>query len=506
MMNINVLVDSEDDLEWLKYTLDSFIKVSRANFRFNICAHAQQFQGIVIAYGIDLNLENQKVISIPRINDYQPGYYNYIVAGGLEDSRIEGTSIPIFQKTFAPIYPCAGKTLLKSKGDSSCCAALIDDGIKLYFDLFYNSFIHLSCLEEWEYEKEFAPIQSYASRLKGMNMIYQKPVVNYLFAILENTLLLLSDESSKNQLFAKRNSFQICLTHDVDYVRKTASLRIKRTAFHLTNMLQNIKKAQISDALVEIFRSFRFLIRPCGYWQFEHIEELEETHNFRATFYLYAGVKQGQKMVEHIKRLVFDPGYDVIKEHKLKKTIKELTEKGWEVGLHGSYNSYHSQGLLLEEKKILEAISNLPVLSTRQHWLNLSIRNTWQIQAEAGLKADTTLGFNDWPGFRAGIANPFYPYDFVSREGHRILEVPMVLMDGALFDHCRMGSKEALERSLKILEEVKKFNGCAAINWHQRTPSSDYKWYWLYKEILTWIKENNGEGIPVCKTLETLAR
>jgi len=505
MMNINVLVDRDDDLEWLKYTLDSFILISRANFSFNVCVREQHFQGMAIAYGISLNPGNEKVISIPRVNDYQPGDYSYIVAGDLEDSRIAGTSIPVFRKTFNPEYSRTGKTLLKNQGDDSCCVALIENGIKLSFDLFYNCFVHLSCLQEWEYEKRGYPIHSYAAKLNEEPALYQKPVVNYLFAILENTILLLMDKPEQDELFRKGEGFQICLTHDVDYIRKTTSLRTKRSAFYLSSGFREFKKVKLANALREIGRSFRFLFNPCDYWQFEYIQELEETYNVRSTFYFYAGVKRGQ-VWERFRRLIFDPGYNIMKNDKLQKKIRKLTENGWEVGLHGSFDSYNALDLLLEEKNRLEAISSLPVLGTRQHWLHLTIRDTWEMQTKAGIKVDTTLGFNDCIGFRAGIASPFYPYDFDTGGKHQIVEVPTVLMDGALFDHYQMESNESREKSLEILGEVKKFNGCVAINWHQRTPAAEYKWYWLYQEILSWVKENGGEGIPVFKVLEILDR
>lgn len=506
MMRIDVLVDRESEAGWLKYVLDNFVLVSRMSLALNVCSQAQHSKrdsSLVITYGIENNLDNERVISIPRVNDYQPRDYSYIVADELQDSRIEGALIPVFQKTFAPEYSCSGKPLLKSKVDGSCCAALMDNGIKLSFDLFYNSFVHLSCLEEWEYEKRFGPIHAYAGKLKGMDTIYQKPIVNYLFAILEDILLLLVDEPHRDTLFRKRKGFQICLTHDVDYIRKTASLRAKRSAFYLSSGFRDLGKAKLPGALKKIYRSLCFLLSPCDYWQFEYIQELEEAHNFRSTFYVYAGVRPRQ-MLQHLRRLVFDPGYDVEENVKLQDKIKELTEKGWEVGLHGSFDSYNSPELLLEEKNRLEAISGLPVLSTRQHWLHLSLRNTWKIQAEAGIRADTTLGFNDCVGFRTGVASSFYPYDFDGRERHQILEVPMVLMDGTLFDHCQMDDDEALEKSLEILGEVKKFNGCVAVNWHQRTPAVDYKWYWLYQEILSWIKQNKGEGIPLSRCVEAL--
>ncbi|MFC2056721.1 polysaccharide deacetylase family protein [Chloroflexota bacterium] len=501
MMNINVLVDREDGLEWLKYTLDSFTRLSKANIKFSLVTKKQQFQGIVIAYGTVLKPQNHKVLSIPRATEYLPGNYHYIVTESLEDGRVEGSSIPIFQKTFAPVSSIPGKVLLKNHGSSTSCASLADNEIKISFDLFYNCFIRLSCLQEWNYEEESGPIQSYATKLKGMvKMDYQMPVANYLFAILEDMLLMLADESIKGQLFAKRSAFKICLTHDVDFVRKTALLRTKRSAFHMVRGLQNIRKAQFSDALGEVSRSFNFLVMPQDYWQFEYIQGLEEKHNFKSTFYFYTRVKSKQ-IPERLRRLLFDPGYDIEKNKKLRTKIKELTEQGWEVGLHGSFDSYNRPELFKEEKKRLEAVSGVAVISTRQHWLHLSMRDTWRIQAEAGILADTTQGFNDCFGFRAGIASPFYPYDFINQKSQPVLEIPMLLMDGTLFDYCMMDKDEALENSIKVLEEVKKFDGCVAINWHENTPAADYGWYGVYEKILDWISENNGEGIPVSKTL-----
>jgi hypothetical protein len=502
MMSIDVLADRESKTGWLKYVLDTFALVSRANFGFNLCGpseHSGNDSGTVITYGIENSPDGARVIAIPRVNDYQPGDFNYIAADASRDARLGGTLIPVFRKTFSPGYSCPGKPLLQSRPDGPCCAAQDNSSIKLSFDLFYNCFIHLSCLEEWQHGERSDSIHSFDSKLKGREAIYQKPVVNYLFAILEDMLLLLAEGPDKGLLFPGREGFRICLTHDVDYVRKTASLRAKRSAFHLSNACKDLGKAKVPEALKEARKSLNFLLKPGDYWQFDYVQKLEEARNFRSTFYFYAGEKDGS-----FKKAFLDPGYDAARNTRLKGKIRELAEKGWEAGLHGSFDSYNSPEIFSREKERLEAIAGSPVLSTRQHWLNLSLKDTWRIQAEAGIKADTTLGSNHFIGFRGGLATPFYPYDHDNEARHQVLEVPMVLMDGTLFDHCRMDDGEARARSFEILEEVRKFNGCAAVNWHQRTPSSDYNWYWLYQEILDWIKVNKGEGIPISRCVEAL--
>jgi len=177
--------------------------------------------------------------------------------------------------------------------------------------------------------------------------------------------------------------------------------------------------------------------------------------------------------------------------------LRELIEKGWEVGLHGSFDSFNSTDMFSGEVKKLAETIGMPVISTRQHWLRLSFGNTWKVQQDSGIRIDSTLGFNDVHGFRAGVASPFYPYDFYSKKRHNILEIPMVLMDGTLFDHEQLGDEDAMDACISVLGEVKKFGGCVAINWHQRTASEDYGWYHVYEGILRWIKMNGGTGIAL---------
>ena len=69
------------------------------------------------------------------------------------------------------------------------------------------------------------------------------------------------------------------------------------------------------------------------------------------------------------------------------------------------------------------------VISCRQHWFRFSFRDTWRAQALAGIRVDTTLGFTDRVGYRAGMVRPFVPYDHVTQASANLLEVPTVLMD-----------------------------------------------------------------------------
>ncbi len=89
-------------------------------------------------------------------------------------------------------------------------------------------------------------------------------------------------------------------------------------------------------------------------------------------------------------------------------------------------------------------------------------------------------------GFRGGMARPF---QLALPSGDELWEVPMLLMDGPLFADMALDTEGVVEHSIRLLKEVKRRNGCVAINWHERACSPDYGWGKAYQRILQWAKD-----------------
>ena len=102
-----------------------------------------------------------------------------------------------------------------------------------------------------------------------------------------------------------------------------------------------------------------------------------------------------------------------------------------EVGLHGSYSAADDAQRIADEKERLERLSG-PVQGQRYHYLRIDPhRNLGALEA-AGFAYDSSLGFGDAVGFRAGIAHPFRPWDFERDAPHDLIEVPLAAMDVTL--------------------------------------------------------------------------
>ena len=91
--------------------------------------------------------------------------------------------------------------------------------------------------------------------------------------------------------------------------------------------------------------------------------------------------------------------------------IREIDRQGWEIGLHSSWYSFDDVDELKRQKEALESALGHEVISIRQHYLHYDIRVTPVVQAAAGFKYDSTLGFNDNVGFRFGTCYPYHLYD-----------------------------------------------------------------------------------------------
>src|SRR5439155_19917609 len=112
--------------------------------------------------------------------------------------------------------------------------------------------------------------------------------------------------------------------------------------------------------------------------------------------------------------------------------MRTLHEEGFDVGLHGSYNSAVVPGRLVQEKQALEQAIGAAVTTTRQHFIHWDVRTTPRLQAEAGFTADSTLGFNRNVGYRTGTSLPVRWLDLERGEPFDLLELPLVVHDGAL--------------------------------------------------------------------------
>ena len=240
----------------------------------------------------------------------------------------------------------------------------------------------------------------------------------------------------------KRKNFALCLTHDVDRIRKsfqffTRFIREKRL-YHLTSIFSKLNP----------------------YWNFDKIMEIEKKYDVRSTFFFINESKKFQLFKPSSYALSL--GYYDIFEPKVKDIINKLDDGGWEIGLHGSFDSFKNEKLLLKEKSELEKILGKRIIGVRQHHLNLEIPKTWEIQRKIGFKYDTSFGSNEKIGYHNNKTLPFRPLN------NKFLEIPLTIMDTPLFYHNKNLEKAWL-KCYNLIKYSEKIGALMTILWHNIT-------------------------------------
>jgi hypothetical protein len=210
-------------------------------------------------------------------------------------------------------------------------------------------------------------------------------------------------------------------------------------------------------------------------WQFERIMALEGKHSFRSSFYFVPLATSAGR----------DPAYD-IGDRRMQAIIRQLSDGGWEIGVHGSFHSYRDAGQLRREREQLEAVLGGTAAGIRQHYLRFAGNETFWAQEQAGYVYDTSLGYTRTVGFRAGIAVPFHPFDVERLRPMALLELPLTVMDGVLFWYLGCDVARAVERTVEMVNAAREYNGLSVLLWHQRAGDEQRYpgWWQAYEQVV----------------------
>jgi hypothetical protein len=112
--------------------------------------------------------------------------------------------------------------------------------------------------------------------------------------------------------------------------------------------------------------------------------------------------------------------------------VGALTERGSEIGLHGSFATADREELFHQQRGRLERLVGHLVVGVRQHFLRMHAGVTHRGMTAAGFRYDSTCGFFDRNGFRLGIADVMPLWDPSTERSIGLEEAPFCWMDRTL--------------------------------------------------------------------------
>ncbi|NNE35823.1 MAG: hypothetical protein HKN13_11325, partial [Rhodothermales bacterium] len=298
------------------------------------------------------------------------------------------------------------------------------------------------------------------------NGLVAQPVVNRYASIL-STLIVerLGSRYSPVDRWPNGARGAIVLSHDVDrpFSRPTAehyhqrvsrdirNLRVRATLRGLGGYVKNVLAQGDSGAQTHRDPNFGF-----DGWR-----EFENGIGSKSAFYV---------AVRHAAEdgaLWEEVNYN-FRHPKLLGQLRHLAEDGWEIGLHASIACRSEPGRFELERRILAEAVGSPVRGLRHHYWALDSTRpeaTLRAHAEAGFEYDSSLGFNDAPAFRRGVAFPFNPIDPHRMEALPILQIPPTVMDGGIFFNVSNQAEGEFELRRHI-DQVIAVGGAVVFNWH----------------------------------------
>jgi hypothetical protein len=163
-----------------------------------------------------------------------------------------------------------------------------------------------------------------------------------------------------------------------------------------------------------------------------------------------------------------------------------LVGAGSEVGVHG-IDAWVDSARGAAEREAVARETRVPARGVRMHWLFFDEQSPARLE-QAGYDYDSTAGYNDAVGFRAGTLQAFKPL-----AAERLLELPLHVMDTALFYPGRLGLSPDTARAAvtPLIDEAQRHGGALTVNWHDRSIAPERLWDDFYLDLLDDLKRRD---------------
>lgn len=289
------------------------------------------------------------------------------------------------------------------------------------------------------------------------------------------------------------HEFIACLTHDVDHVgirnhkfdHTMFGFLYRATAGSLLDLCAGRKNAGQFGR--NILAALRLPLVHLGlardfWYQFDHYSALEAGRP--STYYVIP--KKGEPGLDSQGRCRPRRAarYDA---EDLRDILQDLETAGKEVTVHG-LNAWCDAAAGREERGRIGALVKQDASGIRMHWLYFDAAAPERLEA-AGFQYDSTSGYNDTVGYRAGTVQVFKPLT-----ARRLLELPMHIMDTALFypSYLNLSPKGAEAVVRPLIENALRFGGALTVNWHDRSLAPERLWGDFYAQLLGQLQENKA--------------
>jgi hypothetical protein len=387
----------------------------------------------------------------------------------------EGKRLPIYESLAT--FPDIAQSVLREESSHLPAAVVIQRGGTTVLRVGYNLFSEVNFL-----------------------LTTGQPVVNAGIPTLDEHISYLRDWITRAGIplveippVPDNNNFIVCLTHDIDH----PALRnhcFDHTMFGFLG--RSIAGSPVDycrgrKSLKNLWKNWRAALQlpfvhlglaPDCWADFDRYLEMEEGTG--ATFFVIPRKNYPGRIPGGLAPNRRACRYDL--DQVLPK-LKRVISTGREVGVHGL-----DAWLDLESgRKEFESLSGqfgTTDLGVRMHWLFFD-EHSPAVLDQAGFSYDSTVGFRETVGYRAGTMQVYKPLGVKN-----LLELPLHVMDTALFypSYLNLGENQAERLVRTLLNDAERLGGVLTINWHDRSIAPERLWGDFYLNLLSELKRRRA--------------
>ena len=347
--------------------------------------------------------------------------------------------------------PYAGPLFVRTSGDTWECP----------IDLLASMLLTLSRFEELQSDERdmhgrFLATQSVALKHKFLH----RPIVDEYGLALQQVMQVLLPGWRPPE-----RKLHVMLSHDVDEVGFPRNI---------TNSLGHTVKRHKPLATLRDLLGPAFGLRPSLLEAVLRIAELSSCHGMSSALYW-----------KHSPQSEWDSGYDLFMK-PVHEVVSGLKNEGVELGVHPGYYTFDDPYRLGDEVQHIREVIDERRVGGRQHFLRWHPR-TWHHWETWGLAYDSTVGFSDRIGFRAGTCVPYRPWSLELNREIDLLEIPLLAMDVTLAYYMRLAPQESVALLLQCAERCRIVGGVFTLLWHNRS-LLDPNYGHAYQTVLSALK------------------
>jgi hypothetical protein len=478
MRDMTVIVAYEGDrfADHVRYAFEHLLRFPRREWRF--CTYSElvslpvEARDLVISYGA----KRPERIRSRNLHFFASSFFG--------DDYLQKRSVPA-----VPLRDCQGIPILFSltgTGDNAIRTSA--QGLTSALDLVASTFFLLT-----RYEECLAGVRDQYGRFPGRCSLagtydyWNRPLVDEYSALLHSWLEVLDVRVPEPIRWEQSASFGICLTHDVDDLRKfriVPPLRTAQRALRADNGIRRAARVIKDYAGSRIHGSDPYL--QCAYW----FTEAEISRGCRSTFFV---------MGDNVRYSCSHPDARDLLEH--------LNGLEFEVSLHAGFHSHASAANLAREKQALEHVLGRPLLGNRNHYLLWNWDSSPANLKNAGFIYDSSAGYPEGLGFRTGTCRPHRLFDLASSTITNLWEIPLLAMDTGLYV-AHEGDLASIQAAIcKMIETVKEHHGIATLLWHNTLYEADRSGgRELYQSVLDTALAIGGKALTAAEIAARAAK